>query len=246
MEGNTSFYAIPSEKNLLNWSLCAPDDFKFCFKFPKDISHKQCLTHCSRQVSEFLNRISLLNEKLGVIWLQLDQYFGPDQLHLLENFLVQLPSDFSYAVEVRNLGFYRKDSNEQRFNQLLMGHQIDRVIFDTRSLFAHPELNDLASLDAFKAKPKVPTHVIATGQHPMVRIIVPMDMALGMKVLHQWANRIVQWIDEERVPFVFLHTPDNVMAPKLALIFSEILQTKCTFPVKISLWNQETAQSSLF
>jgi uncharacterized protein YecE (DUF72 family) len=246
VEGNTSFYAIPSEKNLLSWSSSASEGFKFCFKFPREISHKQCLTHCSRQVSEFLNRISLINDQLGVIWLQLDHHFDRDKLPLLEGFLARLPLDFSYGVEVRSLDYYRKDDIEKRFNQLLMQHNIDRVIFDTRSLFAHSELSDEASLEAFKAKPKVPTHVIATSKHPMVRIIVPMDIMLGKAVLKQWAAKIVQWVDEGKEPFVFLHTPDNAMAPKLALIFSELLQEKCNFDVRISLWNQESAQSNLF
>ncbi len=246
VEGNTSFYGIPSEKNLLSWSSQAAKGFKFCFKFPREISHKQRLTHCSRQVSEFLNRISLINQQLGVIWLQLDHHFGRDKLDLLEKFLATLPSDFNYGVEVRSLDYFRKDDVEQRFNHLLMQHDVDRVIFDTRSLFAHPEINDEASVEAFRVKPKVPTHVIATGQCPMIRIIVPMDTSLGMVVLKQWATRVVQWVDEGKSPYVFLHTPDNVMAPRLALMFSELLQEKCRFPVRISLWNQESAQSNLF
>lgn len=246
VEGNTSFYATPSVQTLNSWSQAVPDDFKFNFKFPKEISHKQCLTHCSRQVSEFLNRISVLNEKLGVVWLQLDHHFDRNKLPLLERFITNLPRNFSYGVEVRSLDYFYKDEIEQRFNQLLMEYEVNRVIFDTRSLFANDQLKDSATLEAFKAKPKVPTHVIATGRCPMARIIVPMDIELGVETLRQWATKVAGWLSEGRTPYLFFHTADNAQAPDVAVLFSEMLQRLCGDCVTVSLWNQQAPQSSLF
>ena len=44
-------------------------------------------------------------------------------------------------------------------------HNVNRVVFDTRSLFGDDTLVDEATLEAKRAKPKVPTHVIRTGHH---------------------------------------------------------------------------------
>lgn len=246
VEGNTSFYGLPSEKNLLTWQELTPDDFKFCFKFPKEISHKQGLTHCSRQVCEFLNRISLINAKLGVIWLQLEQSFGAHSLPALEKFLAQLPSEFDYAVEVRSLDWFRKDAVEQRFNRLLAKRGINRVMFDTRSLFANTQLQDDATKEALLAKPRVPAHIVATGSSPMARIIVPMQIQLGEYVLLQWVNKVVQWLEQGLTPFLFFHTPDNFQAPQLAMRFSQLLHSAYPSVEEIEPWGQDELQSRLF
>ena len=246
VEGNSSFYALPSENNLRLWDEITPDHFKFCFKFPKEISHKQSLTYCSRQVSEFLNRICVLSEKLGIIWLQLDPGFGASNLSLLNHFLRQLPTEFSYAVEVRNLDFFRKDEIEKQFNQLLFSYNINRVIFDTRSLFANAANPDRATLQALKAKPKVPTHVLHTSDQPFVRIIVPMNRELAQKQIEQWVAKAAVWIEGGLTPYMFFHTPDNVLAPEFARYFSQLLALKCPEIALIQLWDRDQKQAVLF
>ena len=246
VEGNLSFYGIPSQKNIQSWDNVTPSGFKFCFKFPREISHKQGLTHCSRQVCEFLNRIRVLNSKLGIVWLQLDQYFAASSLHKLERFLCALPTEFDYAVEVRNLEFYQKDAVERQLNQLLQRLLINRVIFDTRSLFANDSLSDSATIDALKVKPQVPTHVLNTGPNPFVRILLPMDVSLGMYVIKQWVSKVVSWLDEGLVPYLFFHTPDNVCAPQVAKIFSQLVNLQRAQVKTISLWNELAPQRDLF
>ena len=204
------------------------------------------LTHCSRQVGEFLNRISLLNEKTGLLWLQLDARFSVVELEKLEHFLSALPAEFNYAVEVRNLDFYKKDQSERRFNQLLQSYNVNRVIFDTRSLFANPQLTDLATTEALKAKPKVPTHVVATANSPLIRIIVPMDRMLAEQVLQQWASKAALWLEQGLVPYFFFHTPDNTQAPELARYFSQLLNGHRAEVEVIKLWGQQQNQQLLF
>ena len=246
VEGNSSFYALPSEKNIRLWDETSPEYFRYCFKFPQEISHRQRLTHCSRQVSEFLNRMSLLKSKLGLLWLQLDASFSVAQLTKLEEFLSALPTEFSYAVEVRNLDFYKKDHRERCFNQLLKSYNVNRVIFDTRSLFAHSADPDPVTAQALKAKPKVPTHVVVTGSSPFVRVIVPMDRALGEQVLQQWACKAAQWLDQGLTPYFFFHTPDNTKAPELARYFSQLLHARRSEVDVIKLWGQSQNQQPLF
>lgn len=246
VEGNLSFYGIPSQKNIQSWDNVTPSGFKFCFKFPKEILHKQGLTNCSRQVCEFLNRIRILNSKLGVVWLQLDQYFAASSMHKLERFLRDLPTEFDYAVEVRNLEFYQKDAVERQLNQLLQRLAINRVIFDTRSFFANDSLSDSATIDALKVKPQVPTHALNTGRFPFVRILLPMDISLGMYVIKQWVSKVVSWLDEGLVPYLFFHTPDNASAPQLAKTFSQLLNQQRPEVKIISLWNELAPQRDLF
>ena len=245
VEGNNTFYGLPKALTVESWREAVSDDFRFCFKFPKAISHNACLQHCSSPVSEFLKLISPLEANLGVIWLQMSQRFNSDQLPLLQSFLESLPKDFSYGVEVRSLTYFDKADAEKRFNQLLLQHSVNRVMFDTRSLFANPQ-PDASTQDALQKKPRVPLHVLATGSHPMVRFISPMDTGLVEKELEQWASKVIQWIDEGRQPYIFFHTPDNKDAPALAKRFSEKVSQRRPDLSSISLWAQPTQQTNLF
>lgn len=69
-----------------------------------------------------------------------------------------------------------------------MQHGVNRVSFDTRALFAHPK-NDPVTLEAFRAKPRMPVHVIATGNSPFIRFITPLDIELGYDYLAPWIKK---------------------------------------------------------
>jgi len=247
VEGNNTFYGIPSFKQIQTWKNAVPDHFRFCFKFPKSISHEAELRHSQTQVTEFLNRITPLQQHNGVVWLQMSDKFSAKQHKVLESFIKQLPTDFSYGIEVRHPDFFNKQDSERQFNRLLMQHSINRVMFDTRLLFSHIT-HDQATRDALQKKPHVPLHVIATAQNPVVRFISPMDTSLADKELDNWANKIIQWIDEGRTPYVFFHTPNNRESPQLAQRFSQKINAIRPDIPAISLWdnNASAQQTRLF
>ncbi|MGB1238001.1 MAG: DUF72 domain-containing protein [Pseudomonadales bacterium] len=239
VEGNSSFYGLPSEQSIRTWNSQVDDSFRFCFKFPKEISHQLRLTHCSRQVTEFLNRISLIKSKLGLVWLQLDAFFDASGLEALAVFLQGLPSDFNYAVEVRHLDFFRKGDHERRYCELLQQYAVNRVIFDTRSLFANRQLTDAATQDALEAKPRVPTRVVTTGGQPMVRFIVPQQRELAQREITQWVERAQLWLAQGLTPYFFFHTPDNVHAPQFAEDFCTLLQQRVEGLEALKLWHRQ-------
>lgn len=43
VEGNTTFYAWPAADTIRRWAELMPADFRFCAKFPRDISHAEDL-----------------------------------------------------------------------------------------------------------------------------------------------------------------------------------------------------------
>lgn len=245
VEGNNTFYGLPNESSIQAWREAIPNHFRFCFKFPKAITHNASLQHCESDVKEFLKRVSPLQNNIGLLWLQMNQTFSPAQLPILKAFLESLPSDFKYGIEVRHTGFFNKADSEREFNRLLMQYKINRVIFCTRILFSHPA-NDAETLDALQKKPRVPAHVLATADYPMVRFISPMDTTLSKDALEQWASKIIQWIDEGRTPYVFFHTPDNVQAPQLAERFSQMINKRRPDISALTLWSQKPEQSNLF
>jgi uncharacterized protein YecE (DUF72 family) len=245
VEGNNSFYGIPTEKQIAAWKTETPEHFRFCFKFPKSISHVAELKHCDDELEVFLKRVEPLQQRIGVLWLQMSQQFSATHLPALNAFLSKLPDEFSYGIEVRHSDFFNKQDTERNFNRLLIEHQVNRVMFDTRLLFSH-FANDQASRHAMEKKPRVPLHIIATGNMPMVRFISPMNIQLADNELQKWASKALQWIDEGRTPYFFFHTPDNQEAPLLAQRFADIISSKRPDISSITLWNKQPRQETLF
>ncbi|MGH7457110.1 MAG: DUF72 domain-containing protein, partial [bacterium] len=172
VEGNTTFYALPKPASVRRWREETPPHFKFCFKFPKTISHQLRLQDAGQETQIFLNRLAPLAERLGPFFLQLPPSFDFKELLMLESFLKALPREFSYAVEARHPDFFNAMAAEEKFNDLLQSLNVGRVVFDTRGLHAAevPE-DDFYTLDAKRRKPKVPVRFLATNQSPFVRFV---------------------------------------------------------------------------
>lgn len=223
VEGNTTFYGLPGGDTLLRWQQATPASFRFCFKFPQEISHRAGLHRCETELEHFLSHMLQLEQRLGMLCLQLPARFGPDSLPLLDAFLQQLPAGIRYGVEVRHPAFFQGGEAEKLLNRLLIETGVNRISFDTRALFAHPAA-DPASREALQQKPQLPLRVLATGMAPMVRFIAPLDLEQGYPWLEPWVRQVLKWIDEGRVPFIFMHTPDNAAAPELARWFARRLE----------------------
>ena len=119
VEIDSTYYAVPSAKTVLGWKDKTPDNFIFAAKFPRAIVHggntavpagDKLLTPDNTYVvrDAFLENMSILDGKLGPLLIQFP-YFNKrifsDKEHFferLDRFLSDLPSEFRYAVEIRN------------------------------------------------------------------------------------------------------------------------------------------------
>jgi uncharacterized protein YecE (DUF72 family) len=102
VEIDNTFYRVPSKSSLEKWKEQTPADFVFSAKFPQIITHRKMLKDCEQDVKFFIERMSLLENKLGPLLLQLPPTFGGKQFTLLKDFLPMLPMGHRYAVEIRN------------------------------------------------------------------------------------------------------------------------------------------------
>ncbi|MFB9133771.1 DUF72 domain-containing protein [Vibrio olivae] len=215
VEGNTTFYATPSANTVLNWRAATHDDFRFTFKLPKAITHQHMLKHAQPMLTEFLQVMAPLAGRVGQWMIQLPAAFGPEHLSQLQQFCRLFPQDVPLGVEVRNMAFFAKGDAEQRLNQWLIESGIDRVIMDSRPVFAAPP-NTEAVIDAHQKKPKVPVHAIATAKSPMIRFIGHPQRADNLPFFKAWENKLPDWIEQGKQPYLMIHTPDNIEAPQLA------------------------------
>lgn len=227
VEGNTTFYGLPSESTIKLWHDEAATGFHFCFKFPQRITHGKKLLNAAAETEKFLLAMDPIGEHLGPFFIQLAPDFSPAYLETLSRFMSFLPDHFDYTVEVRHTDFFHDTVVEQELNDLLISHNADRVVFDTRPLFSARPSSD-AVRDAQKKKPRVPATSYALGKHPTLRFIGHPDGERSREYFAPWLRKVAGWIAEGRKPYVFIHTPDNADAPHLALDFHQGLQALVT------------------
>lgn len=226
VEGNTTFYASPTPETVRRWADAVPPQFRFSFKFPQAISHQSDLVSAGKQVADFIRLLGPLHGQLGLLKLQLPARFGPAGLPRLAAFFEGLPPDFTYALEVRHPDFFAKGEAERALNRLLMDKGINRIMLDSRPLFSVPAslaAKNAALVDAQGKKPRLPVHLLATANSPVVRLIGLPHPEDNHPFLPSWLPHWKQWLAEGKDLYLFIHTADNARAPELARQVSRLL-----------------------
>lgn len=229
VEGNTTFYALPSPTTVARWRDVTPEGFRFLLKLPRTITHDRRLRDADAELKEFADRFAPLADRLGPCSIQLPASFAPSDLDVLTAFLDSVPGDFAWAVEVRHPGFHAGGDHERALNDALYAAGVDRVIFDSRPVFAGPRRTP-EEMEAWENKPRLPVRAVATGQQPIVRFIGQTEAAANPPFWRPWVTRVVRWIEDGRRPLVFLHTPDNVVAPQLCRQFHDEVAGRVALP----------------
>ncbi|MEJ2133034.1 MAG: DUF72 domain-containing protein [Gammaproteobacteria bacterium] len=222
VEGNTTFYQIPSAETVSRWHASTPDGFRFCFKLPGEITHERRLRDAQATTNAFFGRMEPLGERLGPFMVQLPASFAPDGLAVLEGFLRTLPSEFSYAVEVRHRAFFDNREFRRQLNERLIEAGMERVIMDTRAMRSGAT-DDPDVQRALHDKPDLPVQEICLSGQPLVRFIGSPDSEINDPWLRAWVGLLEGWIGEGRRPFFFVHCPNNLHAPPLAGRFHAML-----------------------
>lgn len=229
VEGNTTFYALPRQEIVQRWRDMTDDNFRFCFKFPADISHKAALRNCAAEIQAFYHCLAPVHQRIGQLWLQLPAAFGPAELSALWAFFDALPNEFTYGVEVRHPEFYAKGEAERQLNQGLHQRGINRVVMDSRPVH-HAAPTSPAVRDAQQKKPKVPVHALVTASNPLVRFIGGDRLEDNLRWFEPWQQKLPQW-QQQYQPYLFIHTPDNGDSPQQAQkIWQRLRQAIPTLP----------------
>ena len=215
VEGNTTFYAVPTERTVSKWARETDDDFRFCFKLPRTITHEAMLRDVSRETNSFLDRLRPLGPRLGPIMIQLPPAFGPAELPRLEAFLERLPRDLRFTVELRDRSLAEEGLPARLADDAIESAGVGRVIMDTRPLrdgpSDHPDI-----LAARHKKPDLPVREEALSRDPVVRVVFHPDPAVNERWLDRWARILARWIADGLEPILFVHSPSNRESPRIA------------------------------
>lgn len=235
VEGNSTFYALPSRDTVRRWANETADGFRFCLKFPRAISHDKQLTGTESETAAFLELLSFLHDanRLGPSFLQLGPTFDRRQFEPLTRYLESLPRELPFAVEVRHRDYFDNGPTERALDELLSRHQIDRVLFDSRALFSAPPTTE-SETEAQRRKPQPPLRRTVTGRHPLLRFIGRDNLDLIQPWIEDWSPIVAQWLQAGLFPFIFTHTPNDFFAAEFAQCFhhhlTELVSTLSPLP----------------
>lgn len=110
VEINSSFYGPPREKIVAAWAERVNDNFTFCFKMWRGITHEKKLTGCENDIDAFLDALTPVKGKVGPLLLQLPPGLNSDFMPQLKNVLQYIVSKgFRCAVEFRNISWYQPE-----------------------------------------------------------------------------------------------------------------------------------------
>lgn len=229
VEGNTTFYGIPTAATVQKWQEQAPKNFRFCFKMPKSITHDSSLQRCDLLVKEFLKRMEPLAPIMGPMMIQLPASFSPQHMDILQQFLTRLPMTFRYAVEVRHPDFFSLGVFSDSLDRMLESYKVERVNFDSRALFSSNSQDELV-IEAQRKKPRLPYHCQALGKTPLLRFVGHPDIEQNDAFFEPWVATIAQWLAEGRRPFVFFHMANKKWSPQLAYHLYQKLRVAVELP----------------
>jgi uncharacterized protein YecE (DUF72 family) len=135
VEIDSTYYGPPSPSTVAKWRDKTPPDFIFSAKVPQVITHEKMLVDCDAELTQFLDAMAILSDKLGPLVLQFpffDRWKIPDQRHflsVLEPFLKKLSTGYKFAVEIRNRSWL-----DARFADVLRKYKVSLVLQDLSSM----------------------------------------------------------------------------------------------------------------
>jgi uncharacterized protein YecE (DUF72 family) len=207
IELNATFYRLFPPSTFEKWKENTPAGFKFFPKFGQDISHFRRLKDIESQVEENVSRFSLLEEKLGMPFLQMHNNFGPKDFDRVKAFIDRWVYDMPLAVEFRHTDWYNNPDVSGELYPLLESKGITNVIVDTAGR------RDLM-------------HMRLTSPKAFIRY-VGANHPTDYNRLDGWIERIAAWKDQglQELNF-FVHQNVELESPLLSAYFIEKLNER--------------------
>lgn len=216
VEGNTTFYSIPTSATIQRWAATMPAGFKFCPKLPRQFSHGGPIRPHRVAAESFAASLVPLESRLGPILLQLPPSYGPTYTSDLENFLRGWPQRYPLAVEVRHLAWFQPTLS-RTLGKVLAGCRAARVLLDTRPVY---ETSGAGRQDpqyaSERKKPQVPLLKVITANTVVIRYVAHPELSINRPYLEVWAEDIHRWLEAGKTIYFFAHCPEEERSPAIA------------------------------
>jgi uncharacterized protein YecE (DUF72 family) len=198
VEFGATFYTNYSAEDMSRWVTQAAEvpGFKFCPRFPQQVSHLRRLLNAEDQTAKFYQSLTAFGNHLGPLILQVGENFSPKLFPQFKVYLSALPRTIPVHVEVRNKNWFSDAESRHLLFELLRELNIGTVISDTagRRDAVHMELTTSEALIRFVGNDMAPSDYTR---------------------MDEWVERLKRWQDLglKKVWF-FMHQNDERYVPE--------------------------------
>jgi len=214
IELNASFYRMFPADQFQTWHDKAEGDFQFSPKVPRLISHLKRLNESEILVDDFISNILPLQEKLGMVFLQMPENFGPKNMDRLEPFFKHWPKEIPLGLELRHTDWFQDKAISDELNAILLNYNIANIITDSagRRDLLHMRLTNETAFIRFNG-----------ANHPS-----------DYTRLDDWIKVIEEWYKLGlKNLYFFVHQNIEEASPLLSAYFIEKLNAKFDLQIKI-------------
>ena len=215
IELNATFYRIFSAETHQKWYDKTPAHFKFFPKIVQNVSHLRRLNDEAYPIlDEYLMATANLKDKLGTIFLQLHNNFGPKNWDRVVRFIEYWPKEFPLSIEFRHTDWFNDAQVAQELYQLLEENSISNTLVDTAGR------RDIM-------------HMRLTNNEAFIRY-VGANHSTDYTRLDDWVSKLAAWQNQglQNIHF-FVHQNMELESPLLSVKFIDKLNKKLGCNLKI-------------
>lgn len=210
IELNATHYKIYGEPGIRTWAEKAKGkDFLFCPKMYKGLTHRGKLDGRHPLLNEYFRGIVAFEKHLGPVFVQVSDTFSTKRKQELFDFLLALPKDLQFFLEVRHPDWFGKEKEREALFEFLKSNNMGAVITDTagRRDCAHMHLTI----------PKAFIRYVGNSLHPT-------DFTRTDK----WVERMKYWLDRGlKELYFFMHMHDEATSPELTIYLIDKMNAAC-------------------
>jgi uncharacterized protein YecE (DUF72 family) len=187
-EINSSFYRLPVATTVDNWMKNVPEDFLFCPKVSRYLSHMKKLNEPEEPLERFFTIFEPMKNQMGPVLIQLPERVAFNNIReerFFEILIHQYP-EYTFAMEIRHDSWYSQESI-----QLMKKYGISLVI---------------AQSEQFPYKEEVTAKDIYVRFHGPEALYAS---SYSDKTLKDVAQKISSWEKEGHVIWVFFNNDIN-------------------------------------
>ena len=196
VEIDGTFYRYPKDDAIAAWQRNTPEDFRFAFKTPQFITHWQRLNPASPSLERWLNILTAIGARAGIVLYQLPARFTAD-FDRLGAFLEALPPSIPAAFEFRHDSWF-----VDKCYDLLEQHGVALCIHDADE-----------STTPIRITAPVCYLRLRRSQYPD-------------ELRREWTTRIQGWVHDGVDVFAYIKHEENPDAPLIAKAFAAEVEEK--------------------
>ena len=136
-EINGSFYKLPTQETVIEWTKKVPTNFMFCPKMSRFLTHMKKLNDPDEPLERFFNIFQQMKKMMGPVLLQLPRQlrFNYNKAEHLYHLLGSKYKKYEFVLEVRHETWLKKESLD-----LMTKHDIGLVISQSGERFPYSEM----------------------------------------------------------------------------------------------------------